>query len=106
MKAHFSALADARGLLKMMPFCSEGASALNFFEHSRLTHKRLRILQSGRQGQCKDFKYYYHAHRSDVGEHDHFHTFLCPKGMPVNSAPINYPAIVNRGRDLMKPYRI
>ncbi len=37
-------------------------------------------------------QYYYHAHRSEVGEHGHFHAFLRPKGMPAGVAPINYPA--------------
>jgi len=37
-------------------------------------------------------QYYYHAHRSEVGEHGHFHTFLRPKGMPAGVAPIEYPA--------------
>ncbi len=35
-------------------------------------------------------QYYYHAHRSEVGEHGHFHAFLRPKGMPENVAPITY----------------
>lgn len=37
-------------------------------------------------------QYYYHAHRSEAGEHGHFHTFLRPRGMPANVAPIEYPA--------------
>ncbi len=37
-------------------------------------------------------QYYYHAHRGEVGEHGHFHTFLRPKGMPKDVAPITYPA--------------
>jgi len=37
-------------------------------------------------------QYYYHAHRSVVGEHGHFHTFLRPKGMPSGIAPLNFPA--------------
>jgi hypothetical protein len=37
-------------------------------------------------------QYYYHAHRGEVGEHGHFHTFLRPKGMPADVAPIEYPA--------------
>ena len=37
-------------------------------------------------------QYYYHAHRGEVGEHGHFHTFLRPKGMPKGVAPITYPA--------------
>jgi hypothetical protein len=37
-------------------------------------------------------QYYYHAHRSETGEHGHFHCFLRPKGMPIGVAPIEYPA--------------
>lgn len=37
-------------------------------------------------------QYYYHAHRSEAGEHGHFHCFLRPKGMPPDVAPIDYPA--------------
>lgn len=37
-------------------------------------------------------QYYYHAHRGEVGEHGHFHTFLRPKGMPQGLAPIEHPA--------------
>lgn len=37
-------------------------------------------------------QYYYHAHRGDIGEHGHFHTFLRPAGMPAGVAPIAYPA--------------
>jgi len=37
-------------------------------------------------------QYYYHAHRGEIGEHGHFHTFLRPKGMPAGVAPIDYPA--------------
>ncbi|HEX5337961.1 MAG TPA: hypothetical protein VFW53_05960 [Gallionella sp.] len=37
-------------------------------------------------------QYYYHAHRSEAGEHGHFHCFLRPKGMPAGVAPIDYPA--------------
>lgn len=37
-------------------------------------------------------QYYYHAHRSEAGEHGHFHCFLRPKGMPTGVAPIEYPA--------------
>lgn len=37
-------------------------------------------------------QYYYHAHRSETGEHGHFHCFLRPKGMPAGVAPIEYPA--------------
>lgn len=35
-------------------------------------------------------QYYYHAHRSEAGEHGHFHCFLRPKGMPAGVAPIAY----------------
>ncbi len=37
-------------------------------------------------------QYYYHAHRSEIGEHGHFHTFLRPNGMPAGVAPIEYQA--------------
>ena len=37
-------------------------------------------------------QYYYHAHRSETGEHGHFHCSLRPKGMPAGVAPIDYPA--------------
>jgi len=37
-------------------------------------------------------QYYYHAHRSEVGEHGHFHCFLRPKGMPDGVAPISIAA--------------
>jgi hypothetical protein len=37
-------------------------------------------------------QYYYHAHRSEAGEHGHFHCFLRPKGMPAGVAAIQYPA--------------
>lgn len=37
-------------------------------------------------------QYYYHAHRSDAGEHGHFHTFLRPRGMPAGVSPIDFPA--------------
>jgi len=36
-------------------------------------------------------QYYYHAHRSDAGEHGHFHTFLRAAGMPPESQPLNDP---------------
>ena len=35
-------------------------------------------------------QYYYHAHRSDTGEHGHFHTFLRAAGMPPGVAPAPY----------------
>ena len=37
-------------------------------------------------------QYYYHAHRGEVGEHGHFHTFLRPQGMPEGAMPIDHPA--------------
>lgn len=37
-------------------------------------------------------QYYYHAHRSETGEHGHFHCFLRPRGMPAGVSPIEYPA--------------
>ncbi|GAB4129564.1 MAG: hypothetical protein Fur0040_12280 [Sideroxydans sp.] len=37
-------------------------------------------------------QYYYHAHRSEMAEHGHFHCFLRPKGMPQGVRPIDYPA--------------
>jgi len=33
-------------------------------------------------------QYYYHAHRSETGEHGHFHTFVRRDGMPENIQPI------------------
>ncbi len=39
-------------------------------------------------------QYYYHAHRSKIEEHGHFHTFLRPCGMPTGVAPIDFPATV------------
>jgi hypothetical protein len=35
-------------------------------------------------------QYYYHAHRSEAGEHGHFHTFLRQPGMPHGMAPVPY----------------
>ncbi len=35
-------------------------------------------------------QYYYHAHRGELGEHGHFHTFLRIKGMPDGLAPVAY----------------
>jgi len=35
-------------------------------------------------------QYYYHAHREDVDEHGHFHTFLRRKGMPDDIVPAPY----------------
>lgn len=35
-------------------------------------------------------QYYYHAHRSEAGEHGHFHTFLRQPGMPEGMAPVPY----------------
>jgi hypothetical protein len=37
-------------------------------------------------------QYYYHAHRSEAGEHGHFHCFLRPRGMPAGVSPIDYQA--------------
>ncbi len=37
-------------------------------------------------------QYYYHAHRSKIKEHGHFHTFLRPRGMPAGVSPIDFPA--------------
>lgn len=37
-------------------------------------------------------QYYYHAHRSEMGEHGHFHTFLRPQGMPAGVGPLPHPA--------------
>ena len=33
-------------------------------------------------------QYYYHAHRSDAGEHGHFHLFIRQPGMPEGISPI------------------
>ena len=35
-------------------------------------------------------QYYYHAHRSGVQEHGHFHAFLRQPGMPSNLSPVPY----------------
>ena len=35
-------------------------------------------------------QYYYHAHRSDSGEHGHFHTFLRAAGIPSGIDPVPY----------------
>jgi hypothetical protein len=35
-------------------------------------------------------QYYYHAHRSEVGEHGHFHCFLRAGGMPEGARPVAY----------------
>lgn len=35
-------------------------------------------------------QYYYHAHRSEIGEHGHFHTFLRAGAMPEGLAPVAY----------------
>lgn len=35
-------------------------------------------------------QYYYHAHRSESGEHGHFHTFLRAKGLPADISPAPY----------------
>lgn len=36
-------------------------------------------------------QYYYHAHRGEVGEHGHFHTFLRAPGMPPGIHPVANP---------------
>ena len=35
-------------------------------------------------------QYYYHAHRAQVSEHGHFHTFLRAGGMPAGMQPVPY----------------
>ncbi|PKM10798.1 MAG: hypothetical protein CVV13_11685 [Gammaproteobacteria bacterium HGW-Gammaproteobacteria-3] len=35
-------------------------------------------------------QYYYHAHRSDAGEHGHFHTFIRQPGMPNDMLPVSH----------------
>jgi hypothetical protein len=35
-------------------------------------------------------QYYYHAHRSDTGEHGHFHTFIRSGGIPADMQPAPY----------------
>lgn len=35
-------------------------------------------------------QYYYHAHRSETGEHGHFHTFLRAEGFPPDTRPVPY----------------
>jgi hypothetical protein len=35
-------------------------------------------------------QYYYHAHRSETGEHGHFHTFVRAKGVPTGMSPAPY----------------
>ncbi len=35
-------------------------------------------------------QYYYHAHRSDTGEHGHFHTFVRAGGIPADMQPAPY----------------
>lgn len=37
-------------------------------------------------------QYYYHAHRSEAGEHGHFHTFLRSRGMPEGVKPVDHSA--------------
>lgn len=37
-------------------------------------------------------QYYYHAHRPDLNEHGHFHTFIRAEGMPVGVRPVEMPA--------------
>jgi hypothetical protein len=36
-------------------------------------------------------QYYYHAHRPDLNEHGHFHTFIRAEGMPVGVRPVDMP---------------
>lgn len=36
-------------------------------------------------------QYYYHAHRTEQGEHGHFHTFMRAGGMPGDARPLDYP---------------
>jgi len=38
-------------------------------------------------------QYYYHAHRSETGEHGHFHTFLRAGGMPPRTHPLDDPLV-------------
>ena len=49
-------------------------------------------------------QYYYHAHRSETGEHGHFLCFLRPRGMPAGVSPSNIPRPI-RGRVAMRRYR-
>jgi len=35
-------------------------------------------------------QYYYHAHRPEIGEHGHFHTFIRAKGIPAGIEPAAY----------------
>ena len=35
-------------------------------------------------------QYYYHAHRTEAGEHGHFHTFIRQPGMPEGLSPVAY----------------
>ena len=36
-------------------------------------------------------QYYYHAHRSEIAEHGHFHTFVRAGGMPSDVKPLAWP---------------
>jgi hypothetical protein len=40
--------------------------------------------------QASASQYYYHAHRSETGEHGHFHTFVRARGLPDGIAPAPY----------------
>lgn len=48
-------------------------------------------------------QYYYHAHRPDVAEHGHFHTFLRAAGMPAGLEPVAYQSSIRRpmGKDAL-----
>ncbi len=35
-------------------------------------------------------QYYYHAHRTEAGEHGHFHAFIRQPGMPDGLSPVTY----------------
>lgn len=41
-------------------------------------------------------QYYYHAHRSETGEHGHFHAFLRVKGIPIGIEPAPYSGAAER----------
>lgn len=43
-------------------------------------------------------QYYYHAHRSEAGEHGHFHTFIRAKGIPGHVKPATYRGTGKRPR--------
>lgn len=48
-------------------------------------------------------QFYYHAHRTESGEHGHFHTFVRAKGMPDGVEPIPYDGDAKRpeGKDAL-----